>query len=83
MKPLVKVVWSDAQDHPDNWVAEADVEAFGDVPCDIVSVGFLVSKTDKYLTLAGDWDEVDQNYGRVTKIVTKMVISMNELTSAS
>lgn len=78
-KPLVRVVWIDAQDHPDKWVDEKDATEFGSVSCVIVSVGFLVSKTEKYVTLAGDWDETDTDFGRVTKIPVAWLISLEDL----
>lgn len=79
MKPFVVVRWSDAQDHPDKWVDEEAAEAFGDDACNIISIGFLIRKTDKYITLAGDWDAVDKDYGRVTKIPIGMVQSIETL----
>ena len=79
MKPLVKVVWLDAQDHGENWVGESDAEAFGDTYCQIISVGFQVKKTEKYITLAADWDDSDKDYGRVTKIPVAFVTSIEEL----
>ena len=78
-KKLVRVVWIDAQDHPNKWVDEGDAEAFGNIDCSITSIGFLVSKTDKYITLAGDWDAIDKDYGRVTKIPVGMVQSLEDL----
>lgn len=78
-KPLVRVTWHDAQDAGQPWMSEADAGAFGERLCEIVSVGFVVSKGPKYLTLAGDWDAEDENYGRVTKIPTGMVVSVEEL----
>lgn len=82
MKPTVRVTWIDAQDSPHAWASEEDVEAFSAEHCTIVSVGFQVSKTDKYLTLAGDWDEVDKNYGRVTKIPVAWLVQVEELHGA-
>lgn len=76
---LVKVLWRDAQDHPDKWVDEDDAAEFGNDDCTIVSVGFLVSKTAKYLCIAGDWDATDKDFGRVTKIPTSMLISLETL----
>ena len=78
-KPLVLVTWADAQDHPQKWVDEEDAAEFGNSSCLIVSVGFLVSKTDKYITLAGDWDETDKDYGRVTKIPCSMMVELKEI----
>lgn len=76
---IVKVVWLDAQDHADKWVDQADAEAFTDVDVTVESYGILVRKTDKYVTLAGDWDPIDKDYGRVTKIPSKMVVEIIEL----
>lgn len=79
MRTIVKIEWMDAQDHVDKWVDEGDATEFGNVSCTIVSVGFLVSRTDKYITLAGDWDEVDKDFGRVTKIPVSWLISVAEI----
>lgn len=78
-KQLVKVIWHDAQDHKDKWVDAADAEAFVDTACAVVSIGFLVRKTDKYLTLAGDFDATDDDYGRVTKIPVGCIQSIEDL----
>lgn len=78
-KKLVLVVWNDAQDHADKWVDAADAEAFSDIECTITSVGYLVRKTDKYVTLAGDFDAIDNDYGRVTKIPVGMIQSIADL----
>lgn len=79
MKPLVRVLWLDAQDHAQKWVDEGDAEEFGGLDCQIVSVGFMVSKTDKYITLAADWDAADKDYGRVTKIPISMTTLIEEI----
>lgn len=79
---LVRVLWRDAQDHSDKWVDEEDVKVFGETDCVIESYGILVSKTAKYLTLAGDWDAVDKDYGRVTKIPSSMLVSIENLVPA-
>ena len=76
---VVKVFWSDAQDHPDKWVNAAAAAAFGQVTCIIESVGFLVSDTEKYVTLAGDFDISDDNYGRVTKIPKGWVTRVEDI----
>lgn len=78
-KSFVKVTWLDAQDHKDTWVDGADAEAFTDIDCKIVSVGFLVRKTDKYLTIAGDYDEADNDYGTVRKIPVGMIQEIIEV----
>ena len=79
MKPITKVTWHDAQDHKETWASEEDMEQWSAVVCAIVSVGFLVSKTDRYITLAADWDAEDKNYGRITKIPVGMVVESVEL----
>lgn len=79
MDRIVRVTWLDAQDHPDTWVDEGDVSEFNDKDCEVVSVGYLVRKTEKYLTVAGDWDSVDKNYGTVRKIPVGMVKSIEDL----
>jgi hypothetical protein len=79
MKPVI-VTWMDAQDHPHKWADAADVDEWADKSCEITSIGFLIKKTDKYLTLAGDFDPTDADYGRVTKIPAGWVISVKELT---
>lgn len=80
-KPLVVVTWDDAEDPDDGktWMDEADVAAFSKQECTVVSVGYLLSKTDKYVTLAGDWIEKLQHSGRVTKIPTQMVTEIQEV----
>ena len=78
MKPITKVTWHDAQDHTETWASEADMAQWCEKACVIVSVGFLVSKTDRYVTLAADWDEEDQNYSRITKIPVGMVVNITE-----
>lgn len=77
-KPFVKVTWDDAEDQGGTWLEEAEVEEFADHNCTVVSVGYLVSKTGKYLTLAADWIDELKHYGRVTKIPVGMVISVEE-----
>lgn len=79
MKPIVLVTWLDAQDHADTWVDAKAAEQFGESECRITSVGFLISKTEKYVTLGGDWDEVDSDYGCVRKIPTRMIQEIKEL----
>lgn len=83
IKPEVRVTWIDAQDHPEAWVHETDAEDFGATDCPIRSLGYLISKTEKYITLGADWDEADKNYGRVTKIPVKWVTSIVELSESA
>lgn len=79
MKQLVVIVWWDSQDHNDAWVDSEAAEKFTDEVCEITSCGFLVRKTDKYVTIAGDWDPADKDYGRVTKIPVGMVKTIREV----
>lgn len=79
MKPLVKVRWLDARDHDDTWANEADIEAFNLVEVEVLSVGYLVSEGHKYLTIAGDYNPSDNDYGRISKIPIGMVLSKEVL----
>lgn len=72
-RSLVVVEWLDAQDHAETWVDTKDAEDFNDIECRVVSVGWLIKKTSKYLTLGSDYDSVDDNYGSVRKIPINMV----------
>lgn len=76
VKRRVEVTWLDSQDHPDAWVAEAEASAFGQAICPVTSLGYVMSDTDKYLTIGGDWDESDQNWGRVTKITKGTILKV-------
>jgi len=80
-KPLVLVEWNDAQDFAESWVDAESAAEFGEVECRIRSVGYQISYTDKYLTIAGDYHAAEEDYGRVTKIPKGMVISIVQLTS--
>lgn len=79
MKPLVKVVWYDTQDMGESWSDETSITEFGDIPCEIVSVGYLISKGPKYHTLGADWHEAEGDYGRVTKVASGMIQSIEYL----
>lgn len=76
---LVKITWLDAQDHRDTWVGEKDAEAFADSECVIISVGFLVKRGRKYISLGSDWDEDDKDYGTVRRIPIGMIQSIEPL----
>lgn len=77
----VLVTWDDAEDPADGktWLDEEDVETFSKHNCTVQSIGFLVSKTDKYVTLGGDWIDELKHWGRVTKIPAGMVLSIQTL----
>lgn len=78
-KPFVKIVWHDAQDDGRTWVPEEDIQPFTEAICEVTSWGWLVggSKKTKYITLAADYI-ADGTYGRVTKIPTGMIQSIDE-----
>ena len=69
---LVRVTWHDASDQKETWLKDADID---DEPYEVVSVGFVVRDTPKYLTLAADTCPGDETptWGRVTKIPHGMV----------
>lgn len=78
MKQIIIVEWLDAADHSETWVDKQDAEDFTDIDCKVMSVGFFVKETAKYLTIASDWDETDQNYGTVRKIPIGMILSRQD-----
>ena len=81
MKQLVLVTWDDAedQDATKTWMDEEDINTFSQQNCTVASVGYLVSKTSKYVTLAADWIDKLGHYGRITKIPTGMVVKIEDL----
>lgn len=79
IKTLVKVEWNDAQDFSEAWVDAKSAEEFGEVECRIVSVGYQISSTAKYVTIAGDYHADEDDYGRVTKIPRGMIISITNI----
>lgn len=84
--PLVKVTWHDAADEEKTWLKESEIDAFGDEPVEVVSIGWLLRKTPKYVTLAGDRIEEgteEVTWGRVCKIPLGMVQSIEDLTDSS
>ena len=77
---IVRVQWRDAEHMiKDSWTEANKVEAFADEDFVLESVGYLVRRTDKYVTLAGDWDDDNKNWGAVRKIPTSMVLSVESL----
>jgi hypothetical protein len=79
-KRFVKVRWHDAQDGYSTWVAAEDIPRFTEEPCEVVSWGWLVSETKRYITLAADYipGPPGETYGRVTKIPRGMVVKIEE-----
>lgn len=80
-KRLVRVTWDDAEDPADGktWMDAEDVASFSKCNCTVQSIGYLVSKTEKYVTLAADWIEGLNHWGRVTKIPTGMIVKQEDL----
>ena len=76
-KPFVKVTWLDAQDDGRTWVPADEIQAFTEAEVRVVSWGWQVGVTKKYVTLAADYI-ADGVYGRVTKIPKKMIQSIDE-----
>ena len=76
-KRFVKVVWHDAQDEGHTWVPEEDIPAFTEAICEVVSWGYLVGATKKYVTIAAD-AITDGPYGRVTKIPVGMITKLED-----
>lgn len=78
MKPFVKVLWHDACDSEKTWIPDAEVAEFGKEPLEVISWGWLVSKTKQYVTIAADYIADTDTYGRVTKIPTGMCQTIEE-----
>ena len=79
--PLVKVTWDDAED-PDSgntWHCQDEIADCAEQTTLVVSVGYKVSDTAKYITLAADWIERMQQFGRATKIPKGVIVSIEDL----
>lgn len=86
-KRLVRVTWVDASDPPGDasWYTDAEVDAFAEKACEVVSVGYLKSHTSLYVTLVADYilnDNGTITWGRPTKIPVGMVTKMEDLHEA-
>ena len=57
--PLVECIWTDACDHDDGWEDKVKVK-----PHLVLSVGFLLSKSNGHLVMAMDLDEGSMHNGR-------------------
>lgn len=75
----VEVTWIDAEDHKETWISQQDAEEFGEQETPAVSIGFLVKRTPKYVTIAGDQDLSNGNYGTVRKIPVSAIQKIEEL----
>lgn len=85
-KKLVKLTWTDAADPTPgdgtSWYSDEDVDAFSEGVMEVVSVGWLKSKTDKYHTLVADYinnDDGTTTWGRPTKVPNGMVTKIELL----
>lgn len=74
---FVKVSWIDAQDQGAAWVQEEEIQPFTDELCEVISWGWLVGETKKYISLAAD-SITEGPYGRVTKIPRGMIVKMED-----
>lgn len=87
--PFVEVEWDDAQDHGGAWVEFSKIQEFADIPCRIVSRGWLVHKGKRYVVLSSDYiaDDIelrknpnaDRILSRVTKIPRAWLVSIREI----
>ena len=78
-RTLVRVTWVDAEDQKEAWLTNEEVETFTNQEALVVSLGWVVSHTDQYLTLAADWVAHLEHHGRVTKIANGQVVNVEEL----
>lgn len=77
---FVEVVWDDTEDPPEGgWMKGVDAIAFSESTTLVESCGYLVSKTDKYVTICGDFIENRDHHGRLTKIPMPVVKSITEI----
>ena len=78
--PFVEVIWDDTEDPPEGgWRSSKEVQEFADSTTLVESCGYLVSKTDKYVTICGDYIENRDQHGRVTKTPMPVVKSITEI----
>ncbi len=79
---FVRVTWLDARDGDGSWSDQADAQAFGEKDCEVISMGFVVHDTIKYLTLAADFIADDRAWGRVMKIPKGMITEVKDVSLA-
>jgi hypothetical protein len=78
--PFVEVVWDDTEDPPEGgWLNSQQTRDFSDSTTLVESCGYLVSKTEKYITICGDFIENRDHHGRLTKIPIPVVVSVKEV----
>lgn len=76
-RKFVKVCWHDAQDEGRTWVQDEELQPFTEALCEVISWGWLVGETKKYVTIAADFS-APSTWGRVTKIPRGMVVKIEE-----
>lgn len=80
---LVEVIWSDAEEQSkEGWLNGLEIEEFEKKDTIVRSVGYLKSKTDKYLTLVGDWALDPEEFGTARKIPIQMIKEVRDLSYA-
>ena len=73
VKPFVRVTWWDAEDYKDaGWATAEELDVFNSKPCEVISYGWLVSKSKAHVTIAADFAP-PITYGRMIKIPKKMI----------
>lgn len=77
-KKFVRVLWHDAADLEKTWVQPEDIAQFTNELCEVVSWGWVVGTSKKYVTLAADYIAETETYGRITKIPRGMVAKIEE-----
>lgn len=78
-KPLVEVVWNDAET-THGWETDAEVDT-EQVP--IITVGFLITRSDHLVVIASSIDKVTgQMSNSRIKIPLAMVVSVTELSAS-
>ena len=75
----VEVTWIDAEDHDSTWVGEDEARQFGEDETTATSVGYLISKGHKYLTIGSDYDTKNKNFGTVRKIPVSVIVKIEDL----
>ena len=63
---LVKITWNDAQDHETGWTDLS--KAIKHKLAAVVSIGWILSQTDKQIILVGDFIPEDGTTSRITII---------------
>lgn len=71
----IEVVWRDATSNNSIWlpITEA-IKANEEMKCDMNAIGYYISKTESYLSIAMVWDQQDNEYcGKILHIPTSEI----------